>query len=306
MPELSFKKLGFFGGDAVRATRNIQFDRMVLAFGQGETHGLKSPEFTGAQGLIRTVSGTSIDGSEVSFIDQGYEPISLTGMNKFSSPRLVCSQVNEEEYLTNMPNKKSIITAITFSRNTDKPNLSPILFTDNVQSIFFSNYLNKPITNYADNLLVKSSLYDPHSAIYVTNIVKIDKPADSLKVMFAAYRHSSSDIRVLYSLLRPDSPTTSDPQFTLFPGFDNTRNKGVFESVDADGNIIDNDYQNSLRNTGKPDEFVPASVDGEYLDYEFTANNLGEFVGYSIKVVMSGTNQAETPRIKQFRAIAIK
>ena len=202
-----------------------------------------------------------------------------------------------------MPENKSIITAITFSRNEDKPNISPILFTDNVQTLFYSNYLNKPITDYTNNALVKSSLYDPHSAIYVTNTIKINKPADSLKVMFAAYSHSSSDIRVLYSLLRPDSTDSSDTEFVLFPGYDKIQ--GI-STLNSDGEVIDNDYQNSSRNTGNPDEFVPASIDGEYLDYEFTADNLGEFVGYSIKVVMSGTNQAETPRIKQFRAIAIK
>ena len=304
-PELSFKNFGFFGGNKAKATRNIQFDRMALAFGQGVAGGLKTPGggITGATALVRTVSGTSIDGSESSFIDQGYEPIGLTQINKFSTPRLVCSKENENAYLTNMPDNKSIITAITFSRNEDKPNLSPILFTDNIQTIFYSNSLNKPITDYTNNALVKSSLYDPHSAIYITNTIKIDKPADSLKVMFAAYRHSSSDIRVLYSLLRPDSPNSSDPEYTLFPGYDKIQ--GI-STLNSSGEVVDNDYENSSRNTGNPDEFVPASIDGEYLDYEFTADNLGEFVGYSIKVVMSGTNQAETPRIKQFRAIAIK
>ena len=60
------------------------------------------------------------------------------------------------------------------------------------------------------------------------------------------------------------------------------------------------------RNDGKPDAFVSASKDGEYLEYEYTANELGEFVGYTIKIVMSSTNQATPPKIKEFRTIALK
>ena len=69
---------------------------------------------------------------------------------------------------------------------------------------------------------------------------------------------------------------------------------------------MNNTYENSSRNTGNPDEIVPASVDGQFLEYQYTADNLGEFTGYAIKIVMSGTNQAETPRIGELRTIAIK
>ena len=55
-----------------------------------------------------------------------------------------------------------------------------------------------------------------------------------------------------------------------------------------------------------PDEFVSASVSNEFLEYRFTANNIGEFTGYRIKIVMSGTNQAQEPRITDLRTIALK
>ena len=37
-----------------------------------------------------------------------------------------------------------------------------------------------------------------------------------------------------------------------------------------------------------------------------TANELPLFSGYTIKIVMSGTNQAYPPRIKELRTIAIR
>ena len=298
-PQLSFDGSGFYGGGQAYATRNIQFDSVHPSYN------INTPSSeTGATGSIRTVSGTSVDGSEVSFVDQGYQPVQLNSLNKLNSTRLVCSKVNETEYLDNIERNKSFTTAITFS--TGNENVSPFLRLDEAQTFFFSNRLNNPVTNYADNDLVKSSLFDPNSARYVSNTIRLDKPADSLKVIFSAYRHASSDIRVLYTLIRPGDESDSLPEFTLFPGYDNLVNRGVSTLVNSDGEVIDNNYQNSIRNTGRPDAFVPASVDNEYLEYEFTADNLGEFTGYAIKIIMAGTNQAETPRIRELRAIAIK
>ena len=55
-----------------------------------------------------------------------------------------------------------------------------------------------------------------------------------------------------------------------------------------------------------PDVKVPASLDGEFLEYEFSAENLDLFVGFAIKIVMSGTDQSKTPRFSSIRAIAIR
>ena len=60
------------------------------------------------------------------------------------------------------------------------------------------------------------------------------------------------------------------------------------------------------KNNGLPDTFIPASLDEQYLEYQYTANNLGEFIGYSIKIIMAGTNQADAPKIRELRTIAIK
>ena len=60
------------------------------------------------------------------------------------------------------------------------------------------------------------------------------------------------------------------------------------------------------KNDGRPDKFVPESVNGQFREYQFTADNLGEFIGFTIKIVMSGTNQAQPPRLKELRSIAVK
>jgi hypothetical protein len=138
---------------------------------------------------------------------------------------------------------------------------------------------------------------DPHAAVYVSNTVSLSQSATSLKVIVSAYRHSSADFRVLYSLIRPDSSEV-EQSFVLFPGYNNL-------TIDANQDGYP-DIINPANNSGLPDVFVPASLENQFLEYEFTANNLGEFTGYTIKIVMSGTNQAYAPRFKDLRSIAIR
>ena len=280
----------FCGGSNATATRNIQFDAIVPNYNV-----ITPAAVTGATASVRTVTGTSIDGNEVSFIDQGFQPVQLNTLNNFTTPRLVCSKVNETTYLTNMERNKSFTTAINLT--TTNENVSPIIQTDISYTEFRSNRLNNPITNYPDSNLVSSGTYDPNSAIYVSRTVSLDKPADSLKVLFSAFRGASSDIRVLYNLVRAGS-NQPNPTFELFPGYDNL--------TDSTGDGFGDRVIDSAKNDGKPDAFVPASVDNQFLEYQFSADNLGEFVGYSIKIILAGTNQASAPRIRDLRTIAIK
>jgi len=289
-PQLSFDNQAFLGGDSVEITKNIQYDAVV------PTYNLRTPSSaTEATASIRTVSGTSIGGNEVSFQDQGFEPVQLNTENQLTTPRLICSKVNENEYLNNIDRNKSFTTAIEFK--TSDESVSPVINLRRAQTEFRSNRLNNPASDYATNELVKTSLYDDHSAIYVSNLITLDKPADSLKVILSANRPASSDFRVLYALVKKDS-NTIDQRYTLFPGYDNLRD------TDEDG--FGDEVIDPANNSGLPDEVVSASVSNEFLEYQFTANNIGEFTGYRIKIVMSGTNQAQEPRITDLRTIALK
>ena len=158
--------------------------------------------------------------------------------------------------------------------------------------------LNNPIglENYAVDGRVDNLINDPHSAVYMSTVVNLAKPATSLKVLVSAYRDESADFRVLYALKKPDDG--DDTKFELFPGYNNILNT----SEDEIGRLV----LDPSKNDGRPDVFVPASLDNEFLEYQFTAENLPEFTGYIIKIVMSGTNQARPPRFKDLRTIAVR
>jgi hypothetical protein len=287
--QLSFTDERSLGGTNVFASKNFQYNSVIPQFNiitPGET------TFVNAQ--LRSVSGTSAGGSEISFIDQGYEPVELNQINKLSSTRIVCSEINETTRLTNLPKNRSTTLAVQFS--SQDPNLSPVLDTQNGALIFERNRLNSPIINYITDSRVKLVSGDPHSAVYISNKIDLKQPATSLKVLVAAYRHSSADFRVLYKLFRTDS-SEIEQSYELFPGYDNLR--------DLNGDGFGEAVIDSTLNSGRSDAFVPSSRDDQFLEYQFSVDNLDQFTGFAIKIVSSGTNEAYAPRFKDLRVIAL-
>ena len=162
--------------------------------------------------------------------------------------------------------------------------------------IYTRNRLNKPINDYALDASVKQNTGDPHAASYISNRVDLKQPATSLKVLISSDRRNSADFRALFKIFRSDSESV-DQSFNLFPGFDNLN--------DTDGDGFGDDVRDLSKSSGRPDALTPASTDGEFVDYIFTVDDLSEFTGFQIKIVSSGTNEAEAPKFKDLRVIAL-
>ena len=291
IPSLSFNGNNSGGGNNVYAQENI------LYTGVRPTYDIQTPSAdTFVNGRIRTVSGTSVGASsnnpQESFLDKGYQTIQLNTFNFLPDPRMICSEVNQDEYLTNLPRNKSFTTAINF--NTSDKNVSPILNLNTAFTEFFSSRLNNPVSDFTADNRVNSIYEDPHSAVYYSKSVSLANPATSLKVILSAYRHESADIRVLYSLTRADSSEV-EQKFELFPGYENLRSgQNGLEVIDP------------AKNTGHSDIDIPSSLENEFVEYEYNANGLGLFTGFTIKIIMSGENQAQPPRLSDLRVIAIR
>lgn len=286
---LNFTNENSLGGDNLFGTKNLQFNAItprinLITPGDGTT----------ITGKIRTISGTSAGGSESSFTDQGYESIEINNMNVLNSPRIIASQVNESAKLSSLPKNKSFTMSLDLA--SDNENVSPLVDLDNACVIVSRTRVNNPISDYALDGRSNSITDDPHGGIYVSKNVELKQPATSLKVLVAAYRHSSADFRVLYQLIRNDSEDV-DQSYVAFPGYDN------LEDTDSDG--FGDTVLDSAKNTGRPDAKVLANVDGEFSEYQFSVDDLEPFIGFKIKIVMSGTNEAYAPRFQDFRAIAL-
>jgi len=287
-PALKISDTQISGGVRTKATQNIQFEALTPSVE------FLTPKNTTLSGRVRTVSATSVNGSETSFQDKGFESVSLNGVNYFTDPRMMCSKINEQNQLTTLPGGKSFTMELVLG--TQDINVSPVIDIDRLAVITTTNRLDQRITNYPDDRRVNERFSDPNGAIYVTKRVDLENPATFLQVKFAAYRHPSSDIRVLYRLFRVDT-IFQESTYELFPGFDNM--------TDTTGDGFGDRVIDPKLNNGKPDRFVPASTNiDEFRDYQFTASNLPEFNGFEIKVILTGTNQAYVPKVRDFRAIA--
>ena len=264
-----------------RATQNISYDILHPICN------ILTPVSTEISSKIRTVSASSVDGNEIAFIDNGYEDLSLNSDNDFNTMRAICSRINELEYLST-PNNKSLSLQIQLNTNDSK--VSPMIDLERIGMITIMNRIDSPITNYVTDSRVNKLIEDPTSAIYVSQAVKLEKPADSLKVLFDAYRHQSNDIRVAYRIFRNDTPDEYQ-LYQLFPGYGN---------IDSRGNIIDMSLCNGL-----PDTLVtPSGNSSEYKSYEYNMRSGITFTGFQIKIIMTGTDQANVPKIKDLRVIS--
>ena len=286
---LNFAAQKGFGGNTVGISQNHQFSSIqpifnVITPGKG----------TAVSSQIRTTSGTSAGGSEISFVDQGYEAVALNRVLHFKTPRLVASRINETTRLTSLPLNKSLTMRVDF--RTDDENLSPVMDIQNATFILGRNKSNNPINDYVTDSRSNAILGDPHAAVFVTQSISLQQPATSLKVIVGANRQQDADFRVFYRLFKADS--TEVPQnYVPFPGYDNL--------IDTDGDGFGDRVIDINKNSGRADSYVQPNDALSFGEYQFTANNLDQFTGFSIKIVMSSRNESTPVRLKDFRCIAL-
>ena len=286
-PKLYINETKSTGGSKIKATQNIQYEIIKPIV---QTQSLTG---TTLKSRVRTVTGTSVDGSETSFQDNGFEEISLNSNNYLNSSRLVCSEENENNLLSSLPGNKSF--TLTFDLATTDTHLSTMIDMDRAGMIFVSNRINSKITDYATDERVASLENDPSAFVYATKSIGLEAPATSIRIIVAAYVNTSSDFRALYSI---QSDPNEDPIFYPFPGYNNKNNLG--QTIDDSLSDGTSDIK-----VAKTDTLGFETNDLEYKDYEFSVDNLAEFRYFSIKLIGTSTNQAFPPRIRDLRVIAL-
>ena len=103
---LCFRDEKAFGAKTVRISQNHQYSSLSPDF-NFITPGTET-ELTAS---VRTISGTSAGGNEISFVDKGFENISLQQFKFFDSPRLIASTINEDK-LTALPLESVTVTVV--------------------------------------------------------------------------------------------------------------------------------------------------------------------------------------------------
>lgn len=283
--KLRFNKKADVGGASGKASYNVPFEAFLPNIKQ------ITPPNTFVKSAVRTVSGTSLGGSEVSFVDMGFKDVSNNEINYFDSPMVVASTINEGASLNDVPNNKSI--NLNMYMATSDSRVSPMVDLSDMNFVLISNRVNQPITDYKGDFRVNTEKDDPNLFTYTTKQITLESSATAIKVIVDAYLHNDADIRALYSVGENNS------EFTLFPGSLNINpdNQSIISLIDSDG-TPDTKFI-------KQDRFMHVPSPSDFNEYQFTANLDTEFKHFRIKLIGTSRNQAFVPMIRNLRVIAL-
>ena len=286
-PKLYLNQTKSDGGFNIKATQNIPFELMTPSVQNITVQG------TTINAEVRTITGSSVSGSETSFVDSGFESVTINKTNYFTNPKIIASKINEDAKLGSLKGKKSMNLRLFL--NSVDPRVSPVIDTQRVSAILTSNRINKVITDYATDNRVNTIGTDPSSFQYISKEISLENPATSIKIILDAYINNYCDIRAFYAI---GENQNFMPIFTPYPGYNN---------LDSRKQII-----NFEKSDGLPDAFVQPSMlfgvesnDIDFREYIFTADQLPSFRFYRIKLVLTSTNQVYPPRVKNLRVIAL-
>ena len=171
---------------------------------------------------------------------------------------------------------------ITNYLTTTKSNLSPVIDTQRHAVIAVGNRVNSISSSSDVGALTTykaptSPTGDQNSGIYMTKKVTLATEATALKVVLDGVVQDESRIELMYKIIRADATEDFDDIGWTFFNTD-----------------------------GSPDTAVPTSKSGsDFKEYQFTVSSLQEFIGFSIKIIMQGTNSARPPIVKDLRCIAL-
>ena len=277
LPTTSTASVGIrTGGPGVTATQNVPFELITPTI---QVMNFKETDIIAS---INTTSGTSIGTSgtivdQASFVNNGtYDIIQINEENYFNNPRIICSQINEDNKLEG---NKSFTMRIDMS--TEKDNLTPVVDLDRVSAITTSNRINRwpggqqvlglqaDIDTTADVSLLPAG--DQNEAVYITKIARLSNLSRSIRIMIAMMRFGDSNIKLYYRIQKPGSD----------------------KIMDEIGWVSIPLPEIGATNVGEE----------EWEDFEYTVTG-EEFQAFQIKIVMTGTNQAKVPLVKDMRAIA--
>ena len=248
---------------------------------------------------IKTVSGTSIndgsgEGTDVPFIVQPIEDVSLNEINYLDSPRCIASRVNETNTATLnvLPGDRSFTMELNLFSADNK--VSPVIDTQRMSAILTSNRIDNVISDVTEDNRVDTLLDDPSAATYISKENVLETSATSLRIIVDAHVSETTDLKAFYAIGESEG---FEPIFEPFPGYDNLDENGRVKTSDKSSGRSD-----ALVTKSDSTGFIPEEL--EYKEYTFTANELPSFKSFRIKFLMTSTNQAHVPRLTSLKVIA--
>ena len=272
-----------FGGANVYGSKNIAYHSMMPLIGYRELPG------TAVDASFRSTSGSSIGTSAFSIPaaasvptqrsykrDSAFSPVALNEHNYYNTPRVIASAINEERQMVGAESGQ-----LQFTLSSTSDNLSPVIDQDRMSIVTTGNRVTDFDGTFdkefffnddSDYDIGSSPKQDFNGANYITKLITVANECTSLRIDFAAYNSSETDIDVYVKLLTGDETNPGDQSWEELTAVDYSGSKNEFD-------FIDYTYQKDL--SGK------------------------QFTQYQIKLRMRSRNAAVVPIIKDLRCIAL-
>ena len=261
------------GGENVYTSRNYYYDvlhTMIPNLMFQETF-----IYASAYGsLIKSPEGQP--SGVVSYTQQASADFITLNDNHFmDSPKVIASQLNETQHLSGAKSFKCQLQLQSFS-----PNVSPVIDVGTIGCLAIMNRINNidsssDVTTGTTYVPSTESEGDNNAMVYCTRKVTLQTPASSLKVFADNFRPANTDLKFMYKLITSDETTPWD---------------------EKDWSFFNTD--------GSPD--IAISNDGKnFKEYEYTAEELPEFVGFAIKIVGQSNNTSVVPLVSALRCVAL-
>lgn len=173
---------------------------------------------------------------------------------------------------------------VTGATNTgNNVTMAKILSIDTVAKKIFTDATlttesagNSIVIHYFDNFVDETATTAcTNPARYIERRITLQDPANSLKVYITAMRPGVSSIDVYYRVLPIDTNTNyADLKYTKLT---------IDPQIDS----------------------AAAASPTDFKEYTWSADQIGDFISMSIKVVLKSTDSTQVPLLKDFRAIAL-
>ena len=309
------------GGNNVRCTYNRPYEAVNLYSGAMTfpstllTASNRATEYGGVMSLLPDGSvGRYNEAHEYKLDPEVNIPIMDTFY--YTGSKQVAHQLNEVLYKDDLHlnGRKSLETMITMG--TQDPKVSPVIDLDRTNMTVIRNMVDNPTdgtkldsfskSTSLDDTFYRNETFNNGSVFskWISKLFVFENQCDGIEVRLASIFYDVSDIRVYYKLRTagfdgdfskvnwiPFNPTQIKPGETRKNDDGFVRTPGLPDSVD----VI------KPRNSVNVDPKL--ILDDEWQELSFTAQDLSQFDGVAIKIVMTASNPALSPLIDDFTLV---
>ena len=257
------------GGNSIFASENMYFDVVHTL-----VPNVIYPKTSLGSELFKTSTNQPQGTSNSYSLANASQTIVLNDNNFMTTSGIVASQINETN---EMGSAKSFKLELDMTTTSDF--VSPVVDVGSIGANTIMNRIDSvsssgDVSTNATFVESTEPEGDNNSAIYCTRLIQLENPATQLKVIFDGFKPAGTalgEIKTYFKLLKADNTLpTEELGWTEF----NTDN-------------------------------VPDADSSKFRSYEYDADNLEEFLGFSVKIVMKSKDTTQPCAIRAFRGLAL-